>query len=493
MFFSRPMEIPVLTTEDNASTAVGNYDGELVNGSDAEIENELDHNPKTQVNNNVVVVDGSLSYANLAEQAKPKEIEDQVGDDDSLLTTESHACIDSFDMNTTIRSGTRQDQVDAVLSFQASQMDACIESFDLNTTIQSRIRQEMADALLSFHASQMDSIELQDAHLVMDNSKIVAPDTKEGQRERKDQPLTVEMDSEQEEHKDQELPVEGSKDATQNKTSWWKILSLVALFALVSIIGITVPPIPFDGVNDEIKANSMKIGTVLSAAMEKKTIAYSGWQSFLWKSDNPELATKMDFEINSVVEEQVSMFVVSAMNETMDNNAEESPKTYVNELFRFLENHTIKPKFLLETFHKSQSQIAEVVRTWFRIVFLVALGVFSSIFLASNALTREDQRASQQERKAEKVEQVKEIIKEEEWDVSHYESLKVHQIRELLRSRKCKTIGKKPVLIRRLAAVYQAELQTLTVRQLRPILRSKGCKQDGRKEQLIKQLVESGM
>jgi hypothetical protein len=79
------------------------------------------------------------------------------------------------------------------------------------------------------------------------------------------------------------------------------------------------------------------------------------------------------------------------------------------------------------------------------------------------------------------------------WDLSEYETLKVDQLRVILRQRQCKTVGRKHILIQRLVHVYAAELETLTVQQLRPILKRKGCKQGGRKVELIQRLVEAGM
>jgi hypothetical protein len=78
-------------------------------------------------------------------------------------------------------------------------------------------------------------------------------------------------------------------------------------------------------------------------------------------------------------------------------------------------------------------------------------------------------------------------------DLHAYESMKVGELRSLLRTRKCNAEGKKEVLIGRLVAVYQAELTTMTVQQLRPKLRSKGCMQGGKKVELIHRLVEAGL
>ena len=71
--------------------------------------------------------------------------------------------------------------------------------------------------------------------------------------------------------------------------------------------------------------------------------------------------------------------------------------------------------------------------------------------------------------------------------------MKVVELRQLLRTRKCNTEGTKEVLIGRLVLVYQAELATLTVQQLRRKLRSKGCLQGGKKIELIGRLVEAGL
>jgi hypothetical protein len=74
-----------------------------------------------------------------------------------------------------------------------------------------------------------------------------------------------------------------------------------------------------------------------------------------------------------------------------------------------------------------------------------------------------------------------------------YRSMKVVELRRLLRTRGCKTEGTKEVLINRFVAIYQAELATLTVQQLRRKLRSRGCLQGGIKRELIGRLIEAGL
>ncbi|CAJ1961970.1 unnamed protein product [Cylindrotheca closterium] len=79
----------------------------------------------------------------------------------------------------------------------------------------------------------------------------------------------------------------------------------------------------------------------------------------------------------------------------------------------------------------------------------------------------------------------------ESYDLSKYFDDHTHdQLREMLRVRKCKTIGKKHILVQRLASVYKAELETLTVVQLRKILKSKNFTQYGSKTEIIRVIVE---
>mmetsp|Transcript_17207 Transcript_17207/g.41919 ORF Transcript_17207/g.41919 Transcript_17207/m.41919 type:complete len:541 (-) Transcript_17207:1967-3589(-) len=79
----------------------------------------------------------------------------------------------------------------------------------------------------------------------------------------------------------------------------------------------------------------------------------------------------------------------------------------------------------------------------------------------------------------------------ESFDLSKYfGEHTVAQLREMLRARKCKTVGKKHILVERLASVYKAELETLTVVQLRKILKSKNFTQYGSKAEIIRVLVE---
>ena len=79
------------------------------------------------------------------------------------------------------------------------------------------------------------------------------------------------------------------------------------------------------------------------------------------------------------------------------------------------------------------------------------------------------------------------------FDLSVYESLKYKDLRKMLRERNIKIYGKKAAMAKRLAAVYNAELETLTDTQLRRKLKAKNFNQTGRKHQIIRRLVESGI
>ena len=91
----------------------------------------------------------------------------------------------------------------------------------------------------------------------------------------------------------------------------------------------------------------------------------------------------------------------------------------------------------------------------------------------------------------------KTCVKQEEavegFNLSWYEKLKYDELRRLLRERNIKIYGKKHAMVRRLVAVYNAELGTLTVVQLRKKLKSKNIKFSGRKKEIVQKLVEAGI
>jgi hypothetical protein len=80
-----------------------------------------------------------------------------------------------------------------------------------------------------------------------------------------------------------------------------------------------------------------------------------------------------------------------------------------------------------------------------------------------------------------------------DYNLSNYDAMKVSELRDLLRAKKCNYTGKKAKLIHRLATVYRSELQSLTVVQLRRKTKAKGIMQQqgrGLKKELVQQLVE---
>jgi len=77
-------------------------------------------------------------------------------------------------------------------------------------------------------------------------------------------------------------------------------------------------------------------------------------------------------------------------------------------------------------------------------------------------------------------------------DVSVYESMKVVELRKLLRSRNCNYQGTKQQMIKMLIHSYQSELICLSVQKIRPKLRKRRLSQKGTKADVIRRLVESG-
>lgn len=80
-----------------------------------------------------------------------------------------------------------------------------------------------------------------------------------------------------------------------------------------------------------------------------------------------------------------------------------------------------------------------------------------------------------------------------DYNLSNYDAMKVSELRDLLRAKKCNYVGKKPKLIHRFVTVYRSELQSLSVAQLRRKMKARGMQQGGLKKELVQQLVEAGL
>lgn len=294
---------------------------------------------------------------------------------------------------------------------------------------------EEAEAQLSFHASQIDSSdELQDT---IHSERALAVEEAQPEDYNLDVLVNVGNQLLQQEQEDK-TPVEKDKqNQASSKTSpiSFKIFLLV-IITVTSIVGKTMLSMPADN----------KIVDIGGAFQEQEM------------EENPLSTITANATIEEMGQSPGSIISVEKYGAAQDSEDHSDDRE--------------SPKLL------SKSQVERATWTLF-FMFFVA-------FLATTAqpLIKTEESKPKQECVAKN---------EQEWDLGKYEKLKVVEIRELLRSRKCKTVGKKAILVRRLAAVYRAELETLTVRQLRPILKSKGCKQVGRKVQLIQKLVEAGI
>jgi flagellar basal body-associated protein FliL len=336
------------------------------------------------------------------------------------------------------------------------------ESMDIASFVPHPESPKQEDALLlSFHASQVDSSELKYMELTTaaDNFPFVelttALESSSTQEEGHNLEVLVNVGNQllrQEEEEEEAKDDESTK--APKKSSKGGILKILALaLTLVAIMCIAMP---------------------------------STSDSYMKEGMDPIMNT----ESAGSQQGEEKVFIPSLNNSTIEER--EEPTIVVEEYVAQDDNTAnLESSALL-----SWTQIMKAAWSLFLMVFVALLSTSSSP--PQQAKTDESsetppEEESFEEGETEPQEEDSMLKNKELLDLSQYEMLKVVELRELLRSRKCKTMGKKVVLIQRLTAVYQAELETLTVRQLRPILKSKGCKQAGRKSELIWRVVEAGL
>jgi hypothetical protein len=351
---------------------------------------------------NVTLIDGSLTYANIITQ--------DVDDDD-----------DNISLHTTFSQ----------------------ESIDISMSLAKKEQKQH----LSFHASQVDSAELTQLEVMtanatsttMDDAALESvPSSLEGHN------LEVLVNVGNQLLKEEEEPT--TRDEEKKKSGGASVKLLVVVAALVAIM---VMGMPF--------AANRPMEEVVSVQQPVEPIVT------LLSYNN----VTTDLEDEPALEE-----FVPAHEELFDE--EETSQTSwtigVNDALNIL---LMAFAACLSTLKPRQGEIVPSAQ--------------------SQVICTEDETTTAEEPQLVKEEAAVKPSETNGWDLSSYETLKVVQLRELLRSRKFKTVGRKPVLIQRLANIYKAELDTLTVRQLRPILKSKGFKQAGKKSELIQKLVEAGM
>jgi hypothetical protein len=316
------------------------------------------------------------------------------------------------------------------------------QSMDLPVPFTPLKQDELIDKLeiddLSFHASEVDMSELKDMTLFP---------LQDGRESNKGQDLstreglslhTLETVAKQLEQRETELKTEQTKPAKSMDRIIYRIKVLLVMFALLSGIGYVLKESPLDS-HDMCQQIPVEATTV--AATNNTAIACSPFAASKGKAVN----INIDAEGISL---QYKRNATTADIET----------------------------FSLESW--------ETIGTTSLHASLIALLTLISVSKWKSK-ARGAKKSGSPMIKGEKV--IGDI------DLSAYNNLKVAELRDLLHRRSCNTIGKKTVLIKRLATVYKAELDTLTVVQLRKLLKSMNYTQTGRKDEIVRTLVETGL
>jgi hypothetical protein len=436
------MKTPVIINDDASDTnttpsasTTANLKGDTVTACMPELCEET-----SQLSGpNIVVIDGSLTYVNI--QDSSKQAKDAL--DESLHTTTSQESLDLQYVLPRKAAEEAQESPKEALSFHASQVDSAeLIQMEFTTTenaVEASVKSTVEATGLEVAAmSEVHALEV----LVNVGNQLL-----------------------QEETSDKMKP-------TKSSCSYFKLL----------ILALTVFAVLGRGV-----MKYFELSPTLQPFEDKDLVEII---------DNPTLA-------NNVTEKMKS---VDSSPTTLKPFEDKKPVEIID--IPTLANNVTQeeePSLVVEEHAAQDESDNEDLSSWSGVLpaalQMVLFGLIARLALSqsspSEAKYNESADEALEDESLEDDEHKTSLVKKEdivtEFDLSKYEELKVAELRELLRSRKCKTVGKKPVLIQRLAGVYKAELDTLTVFQLRPILKSKGCKQAGLKVELIRRLVEAGM
>jgi hypothetical protein len=416
---------------------------------------------------NIVVIDGSLTYDNI--QDSSKQAKDAL--DESLHTTSSQ------------------------------------ESLGLLYLLPKKAAEEAPESpkeALSFHASQVDSAELNQMELTTTENAI------EASVESTVEYTGLEVAAMSEVHNlevlvnvgNQLLQEETSDEMKPTKSScsyYFKLLMLALTVFAVLGRGVmkyfdSSPTLqPFE---DKDLVEIIDIPTLANIATEEM-------KSF---DSSPTLKPFEDKDLVEIIDIPTLANIVTEEMKAFDSSPTTLKPFEDKDLVEIIDIPTLannvteeeEPSLVVEEYTAQDESENEDLSSWTGVLptalQMILFGLIARLALSQSSPAKSNE---SEDESSEDDEHKTSLVKKEdvvpEFDLSKYEELKVVELRELLRSRKCKTVGKKPVLIQRLAGVYKAELDTLTVFQLRPILKSKGCKQAGLKVELIRRLVEAGM
>jgi hypothetical protein len=410
---------------------------------------------------NVLAVDGRLTYSNIT---YPRA--SQNDDDLSLLTTGSQESID-LSLLPNGEQATRLDNAlkQGLLSFHASQ----IESMDLNNmefTAIENITEAAEEPVPEETSPQESASKSLDGH----NLNVLVNVGK--------QLLLHQQETEDKETKPNPNP---------KMSGCFKILAATLVMVVIIGIGMSSPNNPVEIIQPNID-QQVQVTTEPSALHGEIVLFQHAHDNVTIDAEEEPAIFVGEYaahEQEGSHERAVTLFQHAHHDVTID--AEEEPAIFVGEYAAHELEGSHEPAVTLF----SRSSLCSINASW--AMLLVTLVALFPLAKFSQAKKGSCKQPTEDVTMAEENTVKTEGASTEDWDLSKYEKLKVVELRELLRSRKCNTVGKKPVLVRRISGVYRAELETLTVRQLRPILRSKGCKQAGKKPEIIRKLVEAGI
>jgi hypothetical protein len=430
-FTFKPIGLPMLSDADDAKDKTDKTNDPTQDDILGEAP-ELVDLPAERIAQNTVVVDGRVSYDIIKESPKAE--------------TDFHC--------TSLHTINSQQSMDLPVPFTPLKQDELIDKLE-------------SDDLL-FHASEVDMSELNDMTLIP---------LQDGRESNKDQDLptseglslhSLETVAKRLEQRETEVKTEQTKPAKSIDRIIYKIIVPLLMLVLLSGIGYALKKSPVDdhetfqqiAVEPDVTARNIDAEGSSpqykrNATTEIETISLESWETI---TNNTAIA------YSPVAASKGSSVI------TINIDAEGVSLQYKRNATTAIET------FSLESW--------ETIGTTSLHASLIAL-----LTLISVSKWKSESRGAKNSDSP--IINIANVIGD--FDLSAYTNLKVVELRDLLRRRSCTTIGKKTVLIKRLAMVYKAELDTLTVVQLRKRLKSKNYTQTGSKDEIIRTLVEAGI
>jgi hypothetical protein len=454
-FTFKPIDLPIISDADDAKDKTDKTNYQTQDDILGEPP-ELVDLPAGRIVQNTVVVDGRVSYDNIKESPNAEH---------DFLCTSLH----------TINS---QQSMDIPVPFTPLKQDELIDELEIDD--------------LSFHASEVDMSELNDMTL------IPLQDSRES-NEDQDVPTSeglslhsLETVAKRLEQQETELKTEHTKPAKSIDRIIYKIIVPLLMLVLLSGIGYALKKSPVD---DHETCQQIAVEPDVTAR-NNTAIAYSPFATSKGTSvitiNNDTEGVSLQYKRNATTE-------IETLNhescETIPNNTAIAYSPFAASKGKAV-NIKIDAKGVLLQYKRNEADIEKADLETFSLKSWETIGTTSLhtsliTLLILISVSKWKSKARGAKRSGSPMIKAERVIGD--IDLSAYSNLKVTELRDLLRRRSCSTIGKKAVLIKRLATVYKAELDTLTVVQLRKLLKSMNYTQTGRKDEIVRTLMEAGL